>query len=190
MALYGRFNGREGLIIYWVSYNDNGNVVPLLYRTSLTEMYIPYGDPRPPYHRKAVFDLGEYGIGFNADRQRQGEDVIGAVRLFDGVLNNSTGDPIVMKSVVSVREEDAGILWKHVDFRTGEGVVVRSHRLVISFIATVGNYDYIFLWMFYQDGSIQLQIQMTGILSINLIAKGSTPAGYGTIEDVCKRYKA
>jgi len=126
--------------------------------------------------------LGEYGIGFNADELRQNQDCIGETKYFDGVLNNSTGDPITFKNVVCVREEDAGILWKHVDYRNGKGVVVRSHRLVLSFIATVGNYEYIFLWSFYQDGSIQLQVQMTGILSINLLAVGSSPGGYGTVE--------
>jgi Cu2+-containing amine oxidase len=35
--------------------------------------------------------------------------------------------------------------------------------------------------MLHQDGSIQHQVQMTGMLSINVIAKGAYPAGYGTI---------
>jgi len=129
-----------------------------------------------------VFDEGEYGIGFNADELRPQEDCIGDVKLFSGVLNNSTGDPKQFKNVICLREEDAGILWKHVDFRTGKGVVVRSHRLVLTFVATVGNYEYIFNWAFYQDGSIQFQVQMSGILSINLLAVGATPGGYGTTE--------
>lgn len=174
------FNGREGLIMYTCSYKDGSTVRPIFYRTSLTEMFIPYGDPRPPYHRKAVFDLGQYGIGFNAVEQRSGQDVIGANTIISAILNNSTGHPVFFKGVTSVREEDSGILWKHVDFRTGEGVVVRSHRLVVSFIATVGNYDYVFSWMFYQDGSIQFEVRLTGELSVNMMAKGSTPGGWGT----------
>lgn len=84
------------------------------------------------------------------------------------------------KNVFSVREEEAGILWKHVDFRTKEGFVVRSHRLVLSTIATVGNYDYGFNWEFYQDGSIQFVAQLTGIVSTNMMAVNATPAGHGT----------
>lgn len=60
-------------------------------------------------------------------------------------------------------------------------MVTRSHRLVLSFIATVGNYEYIFMWQFYQDGTIQLQIQLTGIISSNMLAQGATPAGYGSL---------
>lgn len=122
------------MVIHTVSYNDNGKVRPVLYRASLSEMFIPYGDPRPPYHRKAVFDLGEYGIGFNADKQTQNEDVIGAVKFFDGVLNNSTGDPIRYQRIISIREEDAGILWKHVDYRTGILLYVLLYTYILLYI--------------------------------------------------------
>ena len=33
----------------------------------------------------------------------------------------------------------------------------RSRRLVVSFIATVGNYEYGFYWYFYQDGTMRLR---------------------------------
>lgn len=32
---------------------------PIFYRVALSEMTVPYGDPRPPVHRKSAFDLGE-----------------------------------------------------------------------------------------------------------------------------------
>jgi Cu2+-containing amine oxidase len=46
--------------------------------------------------------------------------------------------------------EDAGTLWKHVEYRTGHSEVRRSRRLVISFVATVVNYEYSMYWYFYQ----------------------------------------
>ena len=51
------------------------------------------------------------------------------------------------------------------DWRTGTTEVRRSRRLVVSFIATVGNYEYGFYWYFYQDGTIQLEVKLTGIIS-------------------------
>ncbi|XP_035707590.1 copper amine oxidase 1 [Folsomia candida] len=48
------FNAREGLVLYNINYNDKGHVRPLIYRASLSELFVPYGDPRPPYHRKMV----------------------------------------------------------------------------------------------------------------------------------------
>ncbi|XP_035712938.1 copper amine oxidase 1 [Folsomia candida] len=48
------FNGREGMVVYMVSYNDDGRRRPILYRASVTEIFVPYGDPRPPFHRKSA----------------------------------------------------------------------------------------------------------------------------------------
>ncbi len=41
------FTPREGLVLYTVGYEDGGRVRPVLYRASLSEMVVPYGDPRP-----------------------------------------------------------------------------------------------------------------------------------------------
>src|SRR5947208_30116 len=64
-----------------------------------------------------------------------------------------------------MHEEDYSILWKHVDLRTGTTEVRRQRRLVISSIATVGNYEYGFYWYFYLDGSMQLEVKLTGVMS-------------------------
>ena len=48
---------------------------------------------------------------------------------------------MVIKKAVCMHEEDAGILWKHMEYRDGTAEVRRSRRLVISFIATVVNYE-------------------------------------------------
>lgn len=46
----------------------------------------------------------------------------------------SAGDPFVVKKAVCLHEEDAGFLWKHVEYRTGQNEVRRSRRLVISMV--------------------------------------------------------
>jgi primary-amine oxidase len=71
-----------------------------------------------------------------------------------------------------MHEEDDGVLWKHTNARTGEVQVRRSRRLVISTFVTVGNYDYGFFWALGQDGSIELEVKLTGILSV-----AGTPVG-------------
>ena len=35
----------------------------IIHRASLSEMFVPYGDPGPTHYRKLVLDEGEYGIG-------------------------------------------------------------------------------------------------------------------------------
>lgn len=59
---------------------------------------------------------------------------------------------MVIKKAVCLHEEDAGILWKHMEYRNGHAEVRRSRRLVISFISTVVNYEYLFYYSLYQVG--------------------------------------
>jgi len=172
------FNYREGLVLHNVSYNDNGKVRPILYRASLVEMAVPYADPTYPYTRKCAFDVGDYGLGNCTFGLELGCDCLGHIHYFDGVLNNSLGEPVVIKKAVCMHEEDHGTLWKHVEFRNGNSQVRRSRRLVVSFVATVVNYEYCFYWYFYQDGSIQYEIKLTGELSTNPLSPHELADGY------------
>jgi primary-amine oxidase len=70
-------------------------------------------------------------------------------------------------------------LWKHADWRTGQSEVRRSRRLTVSMLATVGNYDYGFFWYFLQDGSIQMEMKLTGIMNSTTLKPGETTR-YGT----------
>ena len=70
--------------------------------------------------------------------------------------------------------------WKHTDWRTGKAEVRRSRRLVISMIATVGNYEYGYYWYLYQDGTIEYEVKLTGVISNGALPEGQIPA-YGTL---------
>jgi primary-amine oxidase len=173
------FTSREGLVLHTISYDDDGVERPILYRASICEMVVPYGDPREQYYRKNAFDIGEYGIGMLANSLALGCDCLGVIHYFDFPLVDSHGQVTALKNAVCLHEEDFGILWKHTDWRTGQSEVRRSRRLSVSFIATVGNYEYGFYWYFYQDGSIQCEIKLTGIMNTTALAPGET-SPYGT----------
>jgi primary-amine oxidase len=81
---------------------------------------------------------------------------------------------MTLHNAICMHEEDYGILWKHYDWRTEETEVRRSRRLVISSIATLGNYDYGFFWYLYQDGTIQHEIKLTGIVLTKAVPPGET----------------
>jgi len=168
------FTSREGLVLHTVSYDDEGVERPILYRASICEMVVPYGDPGEQYYRKNAFDIGEYGLGMLANSLALGCDCLGVIHYFDFPLVDSHGNVTPLKNAVCLHEEDYGILWKHTDWRTGQSEVRRSRRLSVSFIATVGNYEYGFYWYFYQDGSIQCEIKLTGILNTTALAPGET----------------
>lgn len=173
------YNPREGLVLHDVGYVDKGTLRPVLYRASLTEMFVPYGDPRPTHWNKNVFDMGEYGLGWLANSLELGCDCLGEITYLDGVVNDQDGEPVTIGNAICMHEEDYSIGWKHTDFRTGRVEVRRNRKLVISMIATVGNYDYGFYWNLALDGSIEFEVKLTGILSTGAIAVGEDPV-FGT----------
>ncbi|KAJ5672169.1 hypothetical protein N7507_001296 [Penicillium longicatenatum] len=170
------FNYREGLTLHDIRYDDRS----LFYRMSLSEMFVPYGDPRSPFPRKGAFDLGNDGAGINANNLRLGCDCLGVIKYFDGWHNTMTGDPVKLPNVICCHEQDDGILWKHTNFRTQNAVVTRSRILVLQTIITVSNYEYIFAFHFGQDTSIHYEVRATGILSTCPINIGDS-VGYGTV---------
>jgi primary-amine oxidase len=169
------FTPREGLVLHTVSYEDQGRERPVLYRASIADMVVPYGDPRPTYFHRNAFDVGEYGIGTLANALQNGCDCLGEIRYLDGVVNDGQGRPVRLANAICLHEEDAGILWKHVDWRLGTTEVRRSRRLVVSSISTVGNYEYGFYWYFYLDGTIQLEVKLTGVISNGAERPGDKP---------------
>lgn len=175
------FNAREGLTLHHLRYDDHGKERSVLYRASLTEMVVPYGDPGPTQRRKNAFDVGEYGMGMCANSLELGCDCLGVIKYFDAHLCTSRGEPLTIKNAICMHEEDFGILWKHTDRRLPDAPEVRrSRRLVISSISTVENYEYGFFWYLYQDGNIQLEVKLTGILSLGALRPGEKPK-YGNL---------
>src|ERR1700712_2912473 len=169
------FTPREGLVLHDVSYDDRGTRRPVLHRASLAEMYVPYGDPAPTHRFKNVFDQGENGVGWLANPLTLGCDCVGHIQYFDGVVNGQDGQAVTIPNAICMHEEDDGIAWKHTDFRTEAVQVRRRRRLVISSIVTVGNYEYGFFWYLYNDGAIEYQVKLTGIISTGAIEVGETP---------------
>jgi primary-amine oxidase len=169
------YTSREGLVIHQLAYEDQGRIRAILYRASLSEMVVPYGDPAVTHRKKNAFDVGEYGIGRMANSLRLGCDCVGTIHYFDAHMVNMAGETETIENAVCMHEEDYGTLWKHTDWRTNHCEVRRSRRSVISFFATVGNYDYGFFWYLYQSGEIQLEVKLTGCLSVGAYPPGEQP---------------
>ncbi len=165
----------EGLVLYTVGYEDGGRVRPLLHRASVSEMVVPYGHPGPTQAWKSAFDAGEWGLGRMANSLTVGCDCVGEIFYFDDIYADERGEPRTRPQAICMHEEDYGILWKHADLWSGRTEVRRSRRLVVSSIATVGNYEYGFYWYFYLDGTMQLEVKLTGIMST--MAVGAEGAG-------------
>ncbi|KAK4533563.1 hypothetical protein CCYA_CCYA17G4445 [Cyanidiococcus yangmingshanensis] len=168
------FNAREGITLHDVRYDGRA----IARRLSLVEMVVPYGTPVAPHYRKNVFDVGEYGIGKLANSLKLNCDCIGHVVYLDAHLSSMRGDVLTIPNAICIHEEDAGLLWKHWDFRTDRAETRRGRRLVISSISTVCNYEYASYWYFRQDGAVEFEMRATGVINTVACLPGE-PSRYG-----------
>ncbi|KAG8870850.1 hypothetical protein FRB97_009307 [Tulasnella sp. 331] len=145
------FGYRQGLILSTITYNDAGEIRPIMYRLCLAEMIVPYGAPAHPHARKHVFDFGEYGVGIGTNELSLGCDCVGNIHYLPASFIDHDGTAVVLKRAICIHEEDAGILWKHTDYRvSGRGHAVRN-------------------------GTIEFEIKLTGIVNTYILAKGEIP---------------
>ncbi|ODT12310.1 MAG: tyramine oxidase [Mesorhizobium sp. SCN 65-12] len=175
------FTPREGLVLNQLGFRDGGRLRPIIHRASITEMAVPYADPTPQHFAKCAFDAGEFGLGKLANQLELGCDCLGHIHYFDVPASDDFGKAFVMRNAICMHEEDYGILWKHNEFRSRVSETRRSRRLVVSFFATVGNYDYGFYWYLYQDGTIQFEAKLTGIVQTSALMEGERYAWGGMI---------
>ena len=152
-------NPRRGLELHDVAYRDGTGRRTILYRASVTEMVAPYGDPGwmsfyPP--DEGGRGLARAGSLRSAER---GEDTPPNAVFRAAVTHDSRGNPIEVPRAVTIYERDDGIVWRHHDESR------RSRALVVTTFHTVDNYDYEFSWIFRQDGTIEAEAVLTGVIN-------------------------
>jgi len=176
------FNYREGLVLHQVGFSDGGRLRPVAHRMSFAEMFVPYRDASPDHYRRTAFDIGEWGLGFMTTSLELGCDCLGVISYLDAVVHDSAGVPREIPNAICIHEEDSGVLWKHVDERTG-AEVRRQRRLVVSCHVTVANYEYLVYWRFYQDGNIECEVRATGIVVTSHVPQDGSEPRTGTVVD-------
>ncbi|MFN6475768.1 primary-amine oxidase [Nostoc sp. DedQUE07] len=155
---------RNGLMLYQVTHKDGENIRPVLYRASLSEMVVPYGNPQPTWSFRNAFDVGEYNLGLLANTMELGKEIPENGLLLNAVFANEQGEPYQMPKVIGIYERDNGMLWKHYEYNTQRNDVRRSRELVMKMTVAIDNYDYSINWIFHQDGTLEVQNELTGIV--------------------------
>ncbi|MEI6806240.1 MAG: hypothetical protein WCK49_07020 [Myxococcaceae bacterium] len=171
---------REGLVIYDLKRQDKGVYLPVLERASLSEMVVPYADPDDQWFWKSAFDQGEYGIGNNTNSLMRGVHFPVHGLAFPADLASETGELTKIENAVTVFEKDGGVLWSHYDWDSNTQAGRWGKELVVLSFFTVGNYDYGLQWTFREDGSIDMQVLLTGVL----LTKGSKIKNCGRCENL------
>jgi primary-amine oxidase len=154
-------DNREGLIIYNVRILDHDKERSVMYRGSMPEMVVPYGAPSLLQAAYNFFDAGEYRLGQGIARpMTPGADAPENAFYLPAVLHREDGTPYELHNAVAIFEEYGGTLWRH-------GTVSRrATNLAIKYYTQIENYDYGFTWRFKEDGTIDVDIELTGIVEV------------------------
>ena len=150
---------RLGLEVHDVSFADAGRRRPVLYSGSISEIIAPYGDPQ--FNTWYPRDEGDYGMGIYSMSSAVENDVPANSHFLSSTMHDHLGRPIVVPKAIAVYERDGGILWRHANMSR------RARQLVVSGHATIDNYDYQFNWIFGQDGAIESEVVLSGIMNVN-----------------------
>ncbi len=187
--IHFRVDSRTGLTLSTVTFNDQGKPRKVMYEGTLGGMIVPYGDPDAGWYFKAYLDSGEYGMGTLTSPIERGTDVPANAVLIDATIADSAGQPMTIPNAVAVFERLAGPEFKHQEMGQ-PNVSAERRELVIRWISTVGNYDYLFDWVFADNGVIGINAGATGIEAVKGVVSrtvqdptAAEDTRYGTLID-------
>ena len=159
------FNQREGLVLHQICLHDQGRLRSVCYRAAVSEMLVPYSDPSPAWIWREFFDSGEYGLGYVSTEANAGKDLPGNALTLDAVLpDESLNVSSRYRNRIFFYERDGGALFAHTQFEHGARVYARAKELVTGFVVTVGNYDYVYKWVFREDASFSFEAELQGLI--------------------------
>ncbi|MDO9103912.1 MAG: hypothetical protein Q7U57_03010 [Methylovulum sp.] len=167
---------RDGLVLYTISYEENGVVRPIAYRLGLTEIYVPYGLPDVNWVWRTAFDVGEYGMGRFVNPLAANIDVPNNALFFNARIADDSGSSIVYPNAVGLYERNSGLLWKRVDPDSSAQDRREARELVITSNSWIGNYIYGIHYIFQLNGTLDVRVDATGTTlnqGVNSITEGS-----------------
>ena len=151
---------RQGLEVHDVSFADGTRRRPVLYSGSVSEIVAPYGDST--FSSWYPRDEGDYGMGvYGLVSSVPLNDAPANAGFLPATMHDDLGRPVAVPRAIAVYERDGGLLWRHTRLSR------RARQLVVSSHMTIDNYDYQFNWIFGQDGMIEGEVQLSGIMNVN-----------------------
>ncbi len=186
---HARIDGRVGTVISLARWQDTRRARSVLYQGYLSEMFVPYMDADYGWYSRTYFDTGEYGAGLLASSMKAGIDCPTTAAFLPAVFNDDKGVPFTTPNALCVFERNGGDpIWRHAEGvnQTYEG---RSNvELVVRMAAQIGNYDYLFDWIFNDAAEIEVRVGATGIDSLKGVpsrsmadATAAEDTRYGTL---------
>ncbi|MEM1191239.1 MAG: tyramine oxidase [Pseudomonadota bacterium] len=155
-----RLDRRRGVIVSLASFEDRS----VLYQASLSEMWVPYMDPAYGWFYKNYFDAGEYGFGMFATQLTPGVDCPRHASFHDHAMGLDDAEPQPFPGALCIFERPTmDPAWRHFEGMDGSFAGRPGRELVVRMIAAIGNYDYVFDYIFMPTGAVTLSIASTGL---------------------------
>jgi len=179
-----RVDPRRGVVLSLVRYVDGDRERSVMYQGSLSELFVPYMDPADPWNYQGYFDLGTYPSLFGgiASSLERGIECPDYATYFDAMVVTDKGRPRERKRAACLFERSAGdVAWRH-GRESGNVVEARVKRdLVLRMYMTAGNYDYLFDWVFQQDGNLRMDASATGMDQVKSATGTEVDEQYGRL---------
>lgn len=169
-----RWDVRAGLLLSLVRYQDGDKLRSILYQGNISEIFVPYQDPTEGWYFRNYMDEGDYGLGAMHSPLIAGVDCPSNAIYMTPVMANPAGGADELDRRICLFERPSGEgTWRHYDF-VSEALDGRPNvDLVVRFIASVGNYDYLFDWVFDNKGQLTYRAGASGLDSVKGVASQS-----------------
>ena len=114
------FTPREGLVLQPLGYDDGGRLRSILYRASLSEMVVPYGDPSPtPLLQERLRRAARTASASPPRRSRSAATASARSSTSTPTSPTPPASRCTIPNAICIHEEDAGVLWRHIEWRDG-----------------------------------------------------------------------
>ena len=177
-----RMDSNSGMQIYDIKFNGER----IIYEISLQEAAATYAGyyPNPSWNN---FLDGSWRMGMSSFELVRGVDCPDTATFFDLVHMSGADIPLTFHNAVCVFELNTGMpLRRHYDnnfmggYRFYGGMA--DQVLVLRSISTVYNYDYVFDFIFYQNGVIEVKVSASGYIFGSFYDSNAEPYGYKLYE--------
>ena len=163
---------------------DKGSVRPIVHRIGLDEIYVPYALPDKNWVWRSAFDVGEYNIGQYAESLRKNVNIPENAVFLDEAVMSDTGSvdgAYTTTRATAIYERDAGSLWDRLDPTTYERDARFARELVVTATNNIGNYAYQTEYVFRLDGSMAVNVGLTGTTLNQGVKTNAEGSAYGSM---------
>lgn len=157
--LYLGFDRDMGLNLWDIRFKGER----IIYELSPQDAMAQYSAADPFQPRTAWLDR-YFGMGMSVREMIPGYDCPQEATYLPSDTYTAAGNVHINRAICIFEHDEGKPITTHVGEVDGESGAVKSYLLTIRSISTVGNYDYLFDYVFYLDGSLEVRVSASGYL--------------------------